>query len=953
MTLHRIEHALVMDTDDIPGRGGYSVLGISPRVAQVDRAFIAGNFGISDYLHDPRTENRIFYSVFALPSGGRAFVRRFARGTELRRNNTQRRLVVHTLLLDDDVWDHLYALPWLLLNARLQLEGTNESYRLSADVSWVDEGTTLPALLWDSGDGATSDVAAKLTNRLTVVGNQLTDHTLEPSELMARVITALGSQSRVTLPQDPGYEWVTMLAWSMLPRHDRDELAWTQHDSMNLSGVAFPLANAVNGDFSPSRVEPAAFAHELVQMNTKSEDSWLDLQERTAHDPLSVRRPRELDSWLTWREALLRLRDNLHASEQQVVQYMTRLAEKVRANPNATWIDADEVLRLVWENVRDAKGDANARALAARSWGERLRISGLGDLIFRAAPGGHWFDRAAQDVGANALVRFFIYGGGEDAVSKPTRAAIAEWWIESAEQHVDEKDLARLAFLLGIDRSPSLRPLLERLLATPAGLDALLDYLRQRQQGGIDLVHEAASIVVRGAHPNRLAFLRDVFLPRCEAHRIDFELARDVAIVLRDDRPAFHRFSDRVTSEVRSRLRTLVRDWVDYDIAAALPLAREIVDELVRQETGIEDAAPLAVALANAGQPARIWFDVLVRITRQSGAIVPVLQQIRAERLDLTGAMERLVPLLEVAESGDALRALILFARPVWGTGGSQFARAVRKLIDRAGLARNWDEIVLAYAADHRNKRRDDVSELAAAFWARLAIDPTQLPVMNDAEIALLDLLDVAGVQRLKTAWTPKLGILPRCKASVRLLEIVRERSYQEEIVLAIRDIEQREAGPRTLNQLEVALAKVHKGKSADMFADEVTKYLGGGDPAPRLVRLLDLFASEEILPSVRFVLQTHVLGKALKAMKRRHWDALRVTAREEALVALGAVLRLAYAVGRHADRRTREEFEAVWRACGRRDALDALAAGRIESGPVQWLGRWIGVTRSSLFAME
>ncbi|HET8773240.1 MAG TPA: hypothetical protein VFP80_05595 [Thermoanaerobaculia bacterium] len=942
-TLLRIDHALVMDTDDIPGRGGYAVVGISRGVAQADRAFIAGNFGISDYLHDPKTENRIFYSVFRMPSGRRAFVRRFARGTELRRNNTQRRLVVHTLLLDEDVWEHLYALPWLLLNAKLQIEGTGEAYRLNTDVSWVDEDASLPALLWDDGDGAASDVVAKLTNRLSVVGNQLGGRARDPGDVMARVITGLSSQSRLTLPQDAGYEWVTMLAWSMLPRHDRDELAWTQHDSMNLSGVAFPLANGAAADFDPARTEPAAWARELVKMNTASEESWLDLQERTAHDPLSVRRSSELDSWMKWRADLLRLHDNIHASDQQVVAYMTGLAEKVEKNPNAPWIDADEVLRLVWENVSDTKGGADARALAARTWGDRLRISGLGNVIFRAAPSRRWMARAAEEVGADALLRFFLYGGGEDPVSKPTRTAIAEWLIDAQPKIDNKDDLSALAFLVAADRSTALLgPLLELLLSTGAGLDALLEYLRKRQLGGVDLVHAAAPIAVRGAHRNKAVFLREIFLPRFETQRVDFELARDIATVLRDHRPSFHRFADKVTPEVRSQLMELLRKWVEDGVEAALPLAREILDELVRNEGSVQDAVPLTVALANVGEPARTWFAVLVRLAAKREDVAGVVKQIKPQQLELAGAMERLVPLLEISESSAPLRALVSFVRPAWTSGGSQFVRALRKLIDRAPMARSWDEIILAYAADHRYKRSAEVSELAAAFWAGLASDPGQLLAMKDAEIALLDTLDAAGVQRVKTAWTPKLGSLPRCKAADRVLEIVRERSYEQEITLAIRDIEQQQADEWTLNRLEVAMAFHYRGKAPDMFAREVTKYLGGGAPPARLARLLDLFASEEILPTVRLTLQTHVLGPALKSMKRRHWRDLRITATDDNLLALGAVMRLAYAAGTHADGRTRKVFERVWRENGRNDALDALEAARLERGPWRGLVRWI-----------
>lgn len=889
MTLHRLEHAVVMDTDDIPGRGGYAVVGISRGVSQAERAFLAGNFGISDYLQDPKTENRVFYSVFRVPGGRRAFVRRFPRGSELRRNNTQRRLVIHTLLLEDAAWNDLHALPWLLLNARVRAEGATEWDRLRSEVPWVDDSAALPPLEWDSADGSTTGVSQKLTSRLTVIGNQLGGRAPEPRDLLARVLTALGTRTRVALPQDPGYEWVTMLAWSMLPRHDRDELAWTQHDSLNLPGVVFPLANAIAADFDPAQVRPAPFARELVAMNVESEDSWLDLQERTARHPLTVRQPADLETWVKWRDALLRLHDNIQAPEAQVVASMEKLAATASANRNAAWIDGEEVLRLVWSNVPDAITAGLTAEVAVRTWGNRLRQSGLADVIFRAAPSKRWLARAADDVGADPLVWFFLTGGGEDAASKATRAAIADWLIESKVRDVDPARLAMLAYLLAADRTPALQPLLGLLLETPAGLDALADYLKRRQAGGVDLIHAAAPIVLDRNHPGTLAFLRDVFLPRFDRARVDAKLARGVGSVLREEPQAFVRFLE--TVGVPDELLALVGQWLSQDAGRTLPLARELLRHLMASPERREPAA---------------------------------------------------------------LRAFILMLRPVWGEGGAAFAGMLRELVERSPLVTGWEEIVVAYASDHRAARREDVSDLVTAFWMR--VDPTQMPSLNARTVALLDAVEGSGRTRLRSHWSKpaKLRSLPRCAASDRLLELVHKEtsiSYQVEMDLALRDIDQGVATVRTLNRLDAALAKLQAGKAAIVLAGEIDKYLGDGGAVARMTRLLELFASGELLPTVRLVLQTRVLARVLQELERRDWQELRVAVRDENLLALGAVLRLAYAVGAHASRRTAEEFEATWRRHQRRDALDALEAGRRTRGPLQWLARATGAAEASPLA--
>jgi len=996
MTLHRIEHAVVMDTDDVPGRGGYAVVGISRGVLQAERAFIAGNFGISDYLHDPKTENRIFYSSFRIPGGRHAFVRRFARGNELRRNNTQRRVVVHTLLLEEDVWEALHALPWLLLNASVRVEGAQSWDRLRADVPWVGYGAELPPLEWDDGDGATSGVVTKLNSRLGVIGTQLAGRAPEPRELIARVLSGLGSQTRVALPQDPGYEWVTMLAWSMLPRHDRDELAWTQHDTMNLSGVAFPLANTSAADFDPMKVRPEPFAEELVQMNTESEDSWLDLQGRTSRDRLTVRSPGELAKWMKWRDALIDLRDNIRVSDAQVVAYMEKLAATAEANRNASWIDGEEVLRLIWSNVPAAIAKGQTAEHAIQAWGSRLQRSGLGDVIFRAAPNKRWLSRAAEEVGADPLVSFFLAGAGEGPGSKAARAAIAEWLTSARVRDVDGVRLATLSFLLAADRSPALHPLLELLLESQAGLDALLEYLLRRQMGGVELIHAAVPIVLRraagtagsagwpslghvrslrgqlsaGQTPGptsaagRTGFLRDVFVPRFDPSRVDSALARDVASVLRDDPPTFLRFAEKVTPEIRTELMKLVLQWVSTDPQGTLELARQVLVSLQKQEGGIETGGPLALALADAGEPAHIWFDVLLRIARLTDAqrdanatrdFVSMMERLRERPLDLAGAMERLVALpdRENEWAHDSLRALILLLRPAWRAGGNSFARALRMLIERAASVTPWKGIVTAYAEDLGEARPEDVSDLAVAFWMK--VSPAEMLPLDARTVALLDAVEGSGRNRLVSYWSQpaRLHSLPSCAATDRLLELVHSGgsvSYQLEMDLASREIAQGKASARTLNRLDVAASRISGAKPPGIVPG-IDQYLGDADAATRMHRLLKLFASDELLPSVRYMLQTRVLPNEVTGLKRRDFRELRDAVREEELLALGVVVRFAYAVGARANRSTVKKFERIWSAHRRRDALDALEAGRRTRGARQWLARMAGVGEPSLLA--
>ncbi|HET8798065.1 MAG TPA: hypothetical protein VFO89_10285, partial [Thermoanaerobaculia bacterium] len=523
------------------------------------------------------------------------------------------------------------------------------------------------------------------------------------------------------------------------------------------------------------------------------------------------------------------------------------------------------------------------------------------------------------------------------------------------------KHVARLAFLLANDGSPSLHALLDLLLQTSRGFDALLAYLRERQ-GGVPLVHAAAPKVLARNHRNTPAFFREIFIPRCDPNRVDAQLARGIAEVLRDDSAAFRKFLAKLTRDARAELIALVRTWVESEPTTALPLARDVLADLQKQEGGIELAGPLAITLAQAGEPAKTWFDALLRMARaaelrldeeSTRVFLSLVKRIGEVPLDLSGSIEKLLPLLENQElrSPDATRALLLLTRPAWTSGGTPFVKVLRQQIERSYVAGAWEEIVLAYANDLRRKQPGDVSDVVAAFWARLS--SSELERIEEPTIALLDLVNATGVQRLERGWRTRLRSLPVCAASKRLVALLRqEHSFEQEAELAIRDIENGVATPLTLTRLEAALRRVNAGTAESQFVRHAESYLGHGGPAPRLVRLLQLFASDDLLPKPRLALRVHLLPKLLQSMTRRkYWKELRTAVNEAELLSIGVPVRLAYAAGMHADRKTLQIFEGTWKAHGRNDALDALAAGRDARKLKRRLARAVGFRQASALA--
>ena len=456
---YRLDHAVVMDTDDIPGRGGYAVVGISRGVAQAERLFVAQNFGISDFLHDPQND-RTFYSFFRVPGGRHAFTRRFANGR--RRNGTQNRLFVHTIFFDDVLFDGLAGLPWLLLEGNVRAEGTDAAFQpLRNDVPWVAPDGVLPALELEIDAAVAEDVPRRLNARLALAGKDVEN----APAAVAATIGALRDRKRVLLPQGRGAEWLTLLAWSMLPRRDREELAWTQHDTLNISGVTFHLANAVNPAAEPGAAvaldrAAAPVATRIVQRNTASVAEWREFHQTAEQYGLSIRRSEVLEACFTHRDAIHEVRVNLGAPEAMLREHLKRLAATGKSLRGQACFEGEGILTLLWSHIA-AQEPVD---VAIDRWAALLRDSGLAEVVFRDAPDRRWLDRAAVEGGADVLVDFLFRATEGVAGVEATRNALAEWVTAGGARGVEGMRMARLVVRAYADRSASRREMLQQFL---------------------------------------------------------------------------------------------------------------------------------------------------------------------------------------------------------------------------------------------------------------------------------------------------------------------------------------------------------------------------------------------------------------------------------------------------------------------------------------------------------
>ena len=285
----RIEHALVMDTDHLRGGGGYSVAAVSAGVEEPERVFVAENFGISDFLHDP-TNKRVYFSIFHIPGGRMAFVRRFAHGT--RRNGVQSRLFVHTLFISDELLSQLAYLLWLLLDRPLRF-GNTELF-LDSNPEPLLADSAFPAIEWDGNLSKTDAFEALAKNRFEPLEKRfLQDEELaafKPARVVAAALDSIARGGRVVLPQGSVYEQLSMVIWSMLPPADRMQLAWTQHESAN-TAISFAIANAPAPDeVMDFTAVPSRSSMQVVASSTRSAGEWDEMQSAMVQASACARR---------------------------------------------------------------------------------------------------------------------------------------------------------------------------------------------------------------------------------------------------------------------------------------------------------------------------------------------------------------------------------------------------------------------------------------------------------------------------------------------------------------------------------------------------------------------------------------------------------------------------------------------------------------------------------------
>ncbi len=958
----RIEHALVMDTDHLRGGGGYSVAAVSPEVTEAERVFVAENFGISDFLHDPRND-RVYFSVFRVPGGRTAFVRRFAKGT--RRNGVQSRLFVHTLFLEEDLLDRLVYLPWLLIDRPLTMGG-NEIF-LNTDPEPLLHGGSFTALEWE-GEIAASDAFEQLAkNRYEPLLRRFRENeelaAFDPEKVVASALDRIGRGRRVELPQGPTYEHLSMLIWSMLPPADRMELAWTQHESAN-TAITFAIANVPAPDGAMDfTARPSAWSLRLVRASTKEAEEWSGMQAQMARYGVSLRLG-DVERWLRWSDSRQELFANPKAPAEVLIPLLKNLADSVRDDRRERWVNELEVLGFLLSLVTRLRTEKETLDQAVERLAGLFNASGIANVVFRVVPPAELLDEHKAKIGAGPLVKFFLLGSEgvkatEDTqvrrAAAVTRNAVAAWLLEPGRaDDVDVTILGRFVVRLALDRSEYIKPLLQRIVARPHGLRELAKVLPPQNEKIGDIVVTAVMLGIQSSSPDTESFIRKLLLPQLEgnealARRISASFANAIGTALRQSPADFATFAARMPAAVASSLVSSVEDWLVSDRGATLPLARAVLTAANRGElTGVA-VEELAFLAAERGEATTLWLpaalDAAARLD-ESGDSIAVQEFVhRLSRLSQqpsrgnADALRQVVSALRqrAAQGGRAgvcTRELVRFTRP-WSDTGSIADALLTAIAGGGAKASEWSDVVadLVQAPSSNAYLASVAGRLLLTYWHHLGA--SEFGGVTPPLVDALTALDSDGREQMVSHWLPLLRTLPEGGSAERFIDTLTSIAPDHlgaeiEVARSWREIDHDAAGAETLARLDMALrvwGKPPEQPVRSAIAKIIERIPGFADRAVWLVRAS---ASSVTPPSTRRIIERHFLSRVLSRLDPHQWPACLSAAGDDVFVHGNVLLTVAWELAvSKADDRVRGNFQ---RKCLDRGYTDALAVAAVAS---------------------
>jgi hypothetical protein len=883
-----VDHALVMDTDHIPGRGGYALVSASRGVTQAERRFVADNLGISDYLHRPANA-RMYFSFFRVPDGRYAFVRRFVNGT--RRNGVQNRVFVHTLFLDDMVFEDLHGLPWLLADVEIRPEGSTEGISLAKviDPQQIDPELSALEFRRPSPDEAHAALRRRVDSLADFAASTEALAGFSAKENIAGAAAALQRATKLPLPQGPAFEQLTLLTWSMLPLNDRATMAWTQHHDARTANIFFCVFNSPQAE-TGVYFDATDVAHRTVGMNVESVMSWVEFADTTRRYEMAWGSP-EIDAWLEFREKLATLISDPLAADEVLLPHLAEVAESVRPDHRDPWVKELTILQFVWRNITRSAELGTPKGAAIERWSSLAVRSGIGRVIFRQPPADEWLDASETQVGADLLIQFFLHGSQPYAAAAATRAALARWVLRRIGDgtRVSADPLARLAVALAIDRSARLADVLSALLARPDGFRALRSATPNDDARLADAVLLAILTGLQLNHRDTAFFIKEALLPRIEikpstGRELPVATARSIGKSLRGDAAAFVRFAFLLSDENLTRLLLDVDEWVLEDHGAWGSLARMLLQRAQTEGRVLTVFARLAFTVASQREKGQMWLPAIVAVakeldrssqtataaafTRKAATLGPrfgIEPETAETVLDMIREHAAAVPV------GACLRALLLATRPAWPHIRGAVPAVETIVAAQHHRAIDWEWCVLALMQSRGNAARSAL----ATFWQRLGAEDVLR--VSPASVRGLQMVGQEARAGLVKTWSSRLSTLPAGTSADDVVTTLRaiappEFVPQLEIEIAMRELAKRVDTPQTWTRLDLALQAHNPRKRAKNLAEAMEKRLRIVPAAHRAAWLIELFAASCTLPTTQHVIEEKLLPHVAKKMEPEDW---------------------------------------------------------------------------------
>ncbi len=890
---------------------GYRLVAASPAVQPRDADFLESVPQVSDYLHSTPSAGP-YLSFCRLPSGAWALTRRFVDGT---RRGSYNRIVVHSLMVPEDVLGGLADDPWLLLGkGRLRsLGGEAQSFADIGHGAAQDGFGSLSDLECLAPPDPRRERRALVARRLAFLKRQW-----EEPRLHACLLSALGAveaHDRLLLPEGAEGEQLLALVWSSLPVADRLAIPWTTHLAPGTAGL-FRLAMTPEapgegwivldwrrggvlgsgGDPGPRGLADALLLGrppwDLVEEGLERRDWALSL----ARDGGQVGR------WIDFCSLGRALPVGGFPTAWELERTLGRFWPASGGGLEDPWLSPEAVLRTAAATLSGLCAKGHELATDRGTIAMALRASGFAPHVLTPAVLSSL--RGGEERVLAAGVALALSEEGREATSRARTEDLLDLLVPSGsgapirvpQGGLVSQVLEELAVaLLATDSSRA-----ERALEPLAGSAAALHRVFRRlpSPGPRDILRLARVADEAGNVEACASLVGDHLIPALAdvpGFR-DSLLAAEIEWALDRLRPtpvklteALRRWDGRLFDLAAAVLHRWARDGWE----AAQAVAREMADARASGLRARRSVVGLAAELARARVPVRDWVVFALaeaRVLDEAGdvhAAAPFLAFLRETEIDPEEAAHAVGPVIEaLSQGGDhrplgtAHRALTRLVEPGFVTRSTETLRVVERLASLSPAEHlGWAGTVASLARTFEGAGfRDWAGALRLAWWCGL--ETARWDAFPGAAVEMVESLEGSDQRGIAEHWLDRLetlGDLPGEPDLVAALERAASPEPELSFRVALARLVHGLRGRKTT--LEDALAEGEVlawscGRVTELRRTLLQRLLPRG-AVERACAVLGLLVSQRVWQSTKRALETGELTTFSRSLRDEHLHML------------------------------------------------------------------------------